>query len=53
MTLPGFFRNQQFYTDNKTFPIDIVRLFDYNGSWKIPDSGPFRICKSKGGRTAF
>ena len=42
MTLPcflPFFTNRQFYTDNKTFPIDITGLFDYNDIWKIPDYG--------------
>jgi len=45
--------NRYFYTDYKTFPIDISVSFDYNGNWKIPDYGDFRRSKSEGGNTAF
>ena len=50
---PGLFSQIDILYPNKTFSIDNPFPFDYNGIWKIPTCGHFRICKSKDGNTVF
>ena len=53
MALPFYSTCQYLYSRNETFTIDNYAPLDYNGIWKIPDSGLSDYVNPKAENTAF